>query len=465
MDTVTKFHTQAPTHTRRSRWRAILTLAWPLIIANSFWNLQLTIDRVFLGHYSTESLGAAMAVMGVFWTPMALLQQTAAYLTTFVAQYYGAKEFTRIGPAVWQSIYISVVGGALFLGFIPFSAPLFDAFGHPASVRGLETAYFNALTYSALPTAIVAATGAFYTGLGNTRAIMWINFVGMVANALLDYVMIFGEFGCPELGIAGAGYATAIGTWIAAFYGLYLVFSKTHSRDYGLFAGWRYNAELMQRYLKYGLPSGLQWALEGLAFTVFLIIVGRMPDGTAGLAASGIAVTVMMLAILPALGMAQAVSVLVGQHLGERRPALAEASAWSGFQVAEMYIVTIGITFALFPQFYLGWFHNPANTALWNQVSVMVPYLLLYVALFTSFDSMNLVFSFALKGAGDTRFVSLAALTVPWPLMVLPTYLMKDWSGAIYWAWGAASVFGITQALIFLRRFLGGKWQGMSVIH
>lgn len=103
--------------------------------------------------------------------------------------------------------------------------------------------------------------------------------------------------------------------------------------------------------------------------------------------------------------------------------------------------------------------------ALWSQVTVMVPYLLLYVAVFTCFDSMNLVFSFALKGAGDTRFVTLVALLIPWPLMVLPTWLMKDWNGAVYWAWGAASIFIISQAFVFLFRFRGGKWKTMSVIN
>ena len=130
-----------------------------------------------------------------------------------------------------------------------------------------------------------------------------------------------------------------------------------------------------------------------------------------------------------------------------------------------MYIVVIGLSFTLFPAFYLGWFQNPENAALWAQVRVMVPYLLLFVALFITFDCINLIFSFALKGAGDTRFVSLVALTVPWPLMIVPTYLTRDWPNAIYWAWAAASAFGMTQALIFLRRFRGGKWKLMSVIH
>lgn len=121
----------------------VLKIAWPLIIANSFWNLQLTIDRVFLGQFSTEALGAAMAVNGVFWVPMALLQGTAAYVTTFVAQYYGAKEHHMIGPALWQSFHVSWIGGLLFLGLSLISPAFFNWVGHAENVRALEIEYFN----------------------------------------------------------------------------------------------------------------------------------------------------------------------------------------------------------------------------------------------------------------------------------------------------------------------------------
>ena len=450
--------------TRVERWKAILRIAWPLIIANSFWNIQLTVDRIYLGNYSTEALGAAMAVNGVFWTPMALLQQTASYVTTFVAQYFGAKRPEMIGPAVWQSIYVSVIGGVLVMLLIPGSELLFNLIGHSPAMRKLEAEYFASLCYSALPTALVAAASGFFTGLGNTRFIIWINCVGLVANALLAWVMIFGKFGFPALGVAGAGYATTIANWAAALFGLWFVFEKKYEALYRIRSGWRLDTDLMKRFIKFGVPSGLQWALEGLAFTVFLIFVGRTADGDAALASSGIVVTVMMLAVLPALGVAQAVLVLVGQYLGEKNPKQAEVATWSGLQVAAIYIVTVGLTFALFPSFYLSWFHNAENAKLWHEVSVMVPRLLLFVALFTGFDSMNLVFSFALKGAGDTRFVTLVALFMPWPLMVLPTILFKDQPGAVYWAWGAASVYIILIAFVFLRRFLGGKWKSMTVI-
>jgi MATE family multidrug resistance protein len=121
-------------------------------------------------------------------------------------------------------------------------------------------------------------------------------------NAVLDYCMILGKFGFPKMGIAGAGYATAIGTAIAALYGMYLVFSDRERREYGLTTGWKWNSELMQRFIRFGVPSGMQWALEGLAFSIFLIFIGRMVDGSAALSASSIVVTIMMLSILPAMG-------------------------------------------------------------------------------------------------------------------------------------------------------------------
>ena len=450
---------------RSSRYKSVLSLAWPLIISNSFWNLQLTIDRVFLGNFSTEALGAAMTVMGIFWVPMALLQQTAAYLTTFVAQYFGAKEFKNIGAATWQALHLSFAGGLLFLLFIPVSAFLFRMIGHSPLIQTYEIEYFDAVCYSALPTAIVASVSSFFSGIGKTRTILWINFVGMIGNIVFDYLMIFGKGGFPALGVAGAGYATAIATSIAAGLALILLFQRKHEDAFAMISAWRPNLAILKRYLRFGVPSGLQWALEGLAFSTFLIILGRMPAGDAALASSSIVVTVMMLSVLPSLGVAQAVSIQVGQLLGEKRGKEAAKVTWSGIHLALTYIVAMGISFLLFPSFYLSWFHNPQNAALWSEVSRMVPILLMFVAFFTCFDSLNFICSFTLKGAGDTRFVSMVALTLPWPLMILPTWLMRHWDGAVYWSWGAASLFSMTQALVFLKRFLGGKWQNMSVIH
>lgn len=450
--------------TKVQKWKTILTIAWPLIIANSFWNLQLTIDRIFLGSYSTEALGAAVAVMGLFWTPMALLQQTASYVTTFVGRYFGSKELTHIGPALWQAIYVSVIGGLLFFLFLLFSDSLFMFIGHSPVMQQFEADYFNAICFSALPTAIVAAFCGFFTGLNQTKAVMKINAIGLAVNVVCDYILIFGHFGAPELGISGAGYATALSSFASMIYGVFLVFNSKNESLYAIFSGWRWNGALAQRFVRFGIPSGLQWALEGLAFTLFLIIMGRFENGEAALASSSIVVTIMMLSILPTIGIAQAVMTLVSQYIGKQDITEAEKVVYTGVEISGVYIVIMGLTFILFPHVYLSWFANESNIELWTEVSTIVPYLLMFVAFFTLFDSVNINFSFALKGAGDTKFVSIIALILPWPLMVIPTFFIREWTNAVFWAWGAASLFGVTQALVLYSRFKSGKWKSINIL-
>lgn len=449
----------------KTRWKHILLIAWPLIVANSFWNLQLTIDRIFLGNYSTEALGAAMAVMGVFWVPMALLQQTASYVTTFVAQYFGAQEYERIASYLWQAIHVSLIGGLIFIGFSWFSPTLFGWMGHSPPLQLLEIQYFNALTYSALPTALMAAISGFFIGLGQTRTVIGINLVGMLLNVLFDYLLIFGNWGAPALGIEGAGYATALANYGAAAYGVALLAYSKFEYAFNFKNTWKLKWRETRQFLKFGIPSGMQWALEGLAFTLFLVVMGHMKNGEAALASSSIAVTVMMLSVLPSMGIAQAVLTLVGQSLGEKDPQKATQVTWDGVRITAIYISCMALTFFLIPDFYLSWFENQSNPELWSRVRELSVTLLMIVGVFTIFDSLYLNISFALKGAGDTRFVSLVALTVPWPIMVLPAYLVRHWDNAPIIAWGFAALYGFTINTILVWRFRQGKWKTMTVMN
>src|SRR5712692_4846502 len=99
----------------RGSVRELLRLAWPLIVTNSFFTLQIFIDRILLSHSSSEAVGASMVAVMLFWAPLALLQWTANYATTFVAQYVGAGQNRRVGPVIWQSLYFSLGGGVVFM--------------------------------------------------------------------------------------------------------------------------------------------------------------------------------------------------------------------------------------------------------------------------------------------------------------------------------------------------------------
>lgn len=447
-----------------TRWRALLATAWPLIVANSFWNLQLTIDRIFLADYSTAALGAAMAVMGVFWVPMALLQGTANYVVAFVAQYLGAKEENNIGKSFWQSIYVSLFGGIAFLALNFLSDPFFKLVGHSHVTQGLETSYFNALAWSALPTALVAAISGLFTGLEQTRAVLMINLVGLLLNALLDWLMIFGNGGLPAMGIAGAGYATALATYGAAAFGLALAFKKSNRVRFGLTNSWQLNRQLIAKFLRFGIPSGLQWAMEGMAFTVFLIIMGNTAQGDLALAATSISVTIMLLSVLPSLGMAQTVMSLVGKYIGEKNIKAARQVTWDGARISLIYIACVGITLIFFPHIHLAWFQNNSDPALWAQTAALAEKILCIVAFFTLFDSAYLNVSFALKGAGDTKFVSALAMVLPWPIMVLPAWIFRNHDQAAIVAWYFAAAYSVTITATFIWRFQQGKWETMNVI-
>lgn len=448
---------------QKVNWKDVLRLAWPLIIANSFWNLQLTIDRIYLGAFSTEALGASMTVMGVFWVPMALLQQTSAYVSTFIAQYFGANQENRIGAATWHALIISLMGGCAVLGLNFFSSSFFQLVNHSPEIQKLEIELFNSLTFSALPTAVVALASGFFTGIGDTRKVIGINFIGFFINVILDYVMIFGKFGFPQMGVAGAGYATSLASYGSAFYGIYLILNKENRFRFAL-DKFKFDPHLFKQFLKFGVPSGLQWALEGLAFTVFLIVMGRMQLGDAALSSSSIAVTIMMLAVLPTMGIAQAVMTIVGQSLGEKNPDKAESATYAGIKISLIYMSLMAMSFFLIPEFYLSWFKNDKNPELWTQVTTLAPQILMILGIFILLDSIYLNVSFSLKGAGDTRFVSLVALILPWPLMVLPTYLFREFSNGPLIGWWWAALYALVINIVIKLRFRSGRWKKINLI-
>ncbi len=441
--------------------REVLSLALPLILSSSFMTLQLTIDRALLSQYELNAAAAAIPAALLYYTPFLLLQQTAGYASTFVAQYVGAKRQWRVGPAIWQSIYFSIVTGLGFLLLWPLARPLVALGGHSPEVQALEVTYFQCLCFAALPALIVASVNSFFSGRGDTWIVLLIDAVGFSVNALLDYAWIYGKFGFPEWGIAGAGWATVVGTTVSAVLGLALFLRRRFRAEYQTLAGWRFDGELFRRMMRFGFPNGLQWMLDALAFTVFLFLVGRFGDGE--LAATNIAFSINMVGIIPMLGLGQAIAVLVGQRLGQDRPALAERSAWTGLHICFAYVGTMCLLYIFAPNFFFYFFRNSSDVK-GPYVAELVPVLLRFVSVYMMCDCLNIVFGFALRGAGDTRFVTAVMIALAWPIMVLPTLAAWYYEWGLYWAWGFASAYIMALGFVFLGRFIAGKWKAMRVI-
>jgi len=437
-------------------------LAFPLILSSSLWTLQITIDRILLSRYETDAVGAATQAVFVFWTLLILFQNTCNFATTFVAQYVGAARPARVGPVVWQAIHFGVAAGLAFLLLIPLAEPIFELAGHSPQMQELERIYFVCLCFSALPTLIVAAASSFFAGRGDSWTVLGINAVGLVFNVGLDFWWIYGGLGLPALGIAGAGWATVAGQSISALFALWLMLRPRFRAEYATHRGWKVEWPLLGRLLRFGFPAGVQWMFDALAWTLFLLFLGQL--GSVELNATSATFTVNMVAILPLLGIGQAISILVGQRLGEDRPEVAERSTWTAFRVAWLYMAAMGGLYLFVPDVFIVWFANHSEPDKWSQVEALSRNLLRFVALYCLIDSVNLVFSFALRGAGDTRFVTWVTVGLVGPMLIAPAWACMYYGWGVYWAWGFATAYIFTLAAVFLLRFRHGKWKTMRVI-
>jgi multidrug resistance protein, MATE family len=281
-------------------------------------------------------------------------------------------------------------------------------------------------------------------------------------NVALMMVLIFGRLGFPEMGIAGAGWATVAGSWASAVLALGLFFRPRYRREFNTLAGWRWEGDLFRRLMKYGGPAGAQVFLDVLVFHVFVQLVGRLGEAAAG--ATALAVRINMVAFLPMMGLGQAVCILVGQRLGGDRPDLAERSAYTGLRWVSGYMSLVAGFYLFFPDVLVRMFEGDSDPEAFAAMAAVVPSLLACVAVYSLADSVNVTFSFALRGAGDTRFVSLLTFALAWPIMVAPTFFVVRGGGHVYWAWVFASAYIIAMAVCFLFRFRGGKWKSMRVI-
>src|SRR5689334_15272339 len=131
--------------------RELLTLALPLVVSQSFMTVQVFLDTILLSWHDPREMAASFPAVMWFWLPFGLLQVTAGYVSTFVAQYTGAGRPHRVGPAVWQGIHFAVVAGLLFLLMVPLAPFLIALGGHTPALQHLETAYLRCLCFAAVP--------------------------------------------------------------------------------------------------------------------------------------------------------------------------------------------------------------------------------------------------------------------------------------------------------------------------
>jgi MATE family multidrug resistance protein len=445
-------------------YRDVLAISLPLVASMGSITVMQFTDRMFLANYSVDAITAALPAGIASFTSISFFMGVANYTNAFVAQYTGAGAFTRVGKAVWQGIFFSLFAAIFLASMALMSGHLFDLIGHSPHIRSLEVTYFNILTLGAGLVVLSSAMACFYTGRGLTWTVMFVHMAGAAINIPLDYCLINGVGPFPELGIAGAGIATvtASATMVVIF--SLLFFSPGNRARFGTWAHRGFDIDLFRRLMRFGLPSGIQFFLEIFGFTFFVQMVGRLGD--LELAASNIVLSIETLAFMPMIGFHIGNATLVGQAIGRGLPEEGAYATISALHITVFYMMGIAGLFVFLPEPLLDLFKASDYTHQeYADIMALGVILMRFVALFSFFDALNLIFSGAIKGAGDTRFImwTIAALSIG--LMILPVYVAVEVIGAgIYTAWVLVTVYVCALGVAFMLRYRQGKWKRMRVI-
>jgi multidrug resistance protein, MATE family len=441
----------------------VVRVAYPLVLSHLSLTLQVFVDRLFLTWYSAEAVAGAFTGMLATLAFIGVFTATGEYLTTFVAQYVGAGRPERIGPAVWQGIYFSMGAGLVLWALRPLAGPFFALAGHDPALQRHEVDYAAALLQGGCAAVLMATLSSFFAGRGATRVVLAANVAALLVNCLLDYLWIFGRGGFPEWGVRGAAWATVASQVTGALLFLAVILKREFRVTYHTLRGWRFDPALFARLLRYGLPTGLQYSLEIFAFALFTLILGHV--GVAPLAATSLAFNLNMIVFMPMLGLGVGVSSMVGRYLGGDRPALAERTTWSAFWLSLLYMLACGALYLLAPRMLLMPYGAHADPAQFGEVREIAVVLLRFVAVYSIFDMMNVVFASALRGAGDTRVPMAATVVLSWVAMLLPAYVGCVLLGhGVYFAWCTVTAYVLVLGLTMFARFRAGGWRHLRVI-
>jgi len=445
-------------------YREALKIGLPLVVSMLSTTVMTFTDRIFLGGYSLEALSASVPASITAFLFLCFCMGVVEYAGVFVAQYTGAAQPHKVGRAMWQGVWFCVPAGLILAGFWFLAEPIFILGGHPPEIMRLEVVYFRILSLGGLPFLLGLSLSCFFSGRGLTKPVMVVTMVGTIINIPLDYCLIYGIGPFPELGIAGAGIATVIGYSLPVLMYVRLVFTAENERTYRVRSDWRLDRDLFRRFMRFGVPGGVEFFLDTFAVSFFVFMIGRF--GEVELASTSAVFSIYNLAFLPIIGLNIATSIMVGQAMGERNVAQASYSTQSVFHLAIGYMAVMAALFVFFPELLLNLFRPRGESA--NNFSAVVDMgvvLMRYAAAFTLIDAVAIIYVGGLKGAGDSRFTMVIFGVASMVCMIGPIVgLSMLGVRNIHGPWLCLLVYVLFLATAFIVRFRKGPWQRIEMI-
>ncbi len=437
--------------------RELWNISLPLMISTLASLFMIFTDRIFLAHYSIETLNASVNAGTFAWGLMAGFGMIAAMSEVFVSQYNGARKWKKLGSPVWQMIWISLFSVFFFIPLAMWGAPLI--FGHDR-YAGLEIDYFRLLMVFSPGYVLMMAFSGFFIGRGKTKVMIWLAIVANLLNITLDWALIFGIPGIvPEMGIKGAAIATCFG-YLFESAALGYLFLKKENRELFGTGNWRLDWVEMKKCLKVGVPQGVFYALEIFGWAVFYWMMAATSEKH--ITISSICQSFTILLSFFSDGLSRGAAAVAGNFIGSNRIGLVSKVLKSGFILITLFSLATALIFFIDPMDTIRALFLPDLDAS-LQSSLQVCLTLAFAYIF--FEGLRWVSSGLLIAAGDTLFLLIAGSLSVWVFLLAPVYWIVVKHGQpIEYAWALTVIYSALFFLIYWIRFSQGSWKKIDLI-
>jgi len=432
----------------------MLKLAIPMIVTNISFTVMQFVDRFMVSRLGTNELAAILPAGIISFLPASFALGVMTSVNTFVSQSLGRGENKNCSNYCWQAIWMGLFYSVVtFLVMWPAAHWIFETMGQPSEVAVLQVGYFRVMLYTQFLVIFIWASSQFFMGIHRPIITMYAALIGQSINVIANYVLIFGKFGFPAMGVQGAAWGTFIGIAVGMAIRMVMFLNGDTSRIYKSWETIKIDFRKMGDLIKVGLPAGLGLMVNVAIWGIILVfLVGKF--GKEATAATSVVFSCINISVMPIVGISTALTASIGKAIGQGRKDVAKKQASVCLKIGLIYMGFVGLCFFVFRESIMGFWSTDAKVI---EAGVNI---LICAAIFQMFDAATIIYSGSLRGAGDT--VWLATIAVVGAVFILGGggFLMVKFFPELgsLGPWIAATANVIVMGLANRWRFKSNHW-------
>ena len=394
-----------------------LKLGLPVIIAHLLQTMMQFVDTIMAGHVSSHDL-AGLAIATALYHPVFLLMLGILIsLGSIIAQLFGAEKQQEIVTNVIQGLWLSQALAFISILILANLEPVLYWMDYEPEVIRVTSGYLKALCWGMPPVYAFLVLRMFSEGMSITRPTMYISLIGLGANIISNYALMFGHFGFPALGAVGAGWTTSMVHWVMFFVMLAFCLKASMFESYRKFIAfsrpsWLYLREI----LSIGIPNGFGIAAEVGLFAVVSLLMGTF--GVTAIAGHQVAINIASVTFMLPMGLSIAISIRVGQAKGRGDYVATRYIGYAGIILSVLIMAVTATVFVNFPEMIVALYSDDPD------VRSLAVQLLYMAAIFQLSDGMQVGALGALRGLKDTRVPFVTNVVSYWGVGLPTAYLI-----------------------------------------